>query len=134
MSRVRQLRAPAVIVALAALLVLFVGGALTVGRAFPDSNQTTPTSTPRPTQTDSAANDLFLGFVRSRYPSLASASDGILESTGSAACGVFEDGGSLSDVYAQIPATSPFTTLELAELVAVGVQSYCPQYLNKLTP
>jgi hypothetical protein len=134
MTRVRQFRAPAVIVALAALLVLFVGGAFTVGRAFTDPNQTTPTSTPRPTSTGRIANALFLGFVRSRYPELAGASDVILEQAGSAACGVFEDGGSLSDVYARIPPTSPFTTLELAELVAVGVQSYCPQYLNKLTP
>ena len=134
-DRVRQFRAPPVIVALGALLALFVGGAFTVGRVFADPTETTPTSTPRPTVTaDPVANKLFLGFVRNRYPELAGASDTTLEQAGSAACAVFEAGGGLSDVYARIPPDSPFTTLELAELVAVGVQSYCPQYLNKLTP
>ncbi|HEX4400239.1 MAG TPA: DUF732 domain-containing protein [Galbitalea sp.] len=135
MKRVRQFRAPPVVVALGALLVLFVGGAFAVSYVFPDHNQTTPTSTPLPTSTvDPVANKLFLGFVRNRYPELAGASDRLLEQAGSDACTVFQGGGELSDVYARIPESSPFTTHELAELVAVGVQSYCPQFLDKLTP
>jgi hypothetical protein len=135
MSQVRQFRAPPVIVALSALLALFVAGAITVGRVFGDPAATAPTGTPTPTATeDPVANKLFLGFVRNRYPELASASDSLLEQAGSDACIVFEGGGGLSDVYARIPESSPFTTHELAELVAVGVQSYCPQFLDKLTP
>jgi hypothetical protein len=135
MKRVRQFRAPPVVIALGALLVLFVGGAFTVGDVFANPSQTALTSTPHPTTTpDPVANKLFLGFVRDRYPELSSASDTLLEKAGSDACTVFEGGGALADVYARIPANSPFTTHELAELVAVGVQSYCPQFLNKLTP
>jgi hypothetical protein len=135
MKRVRQFRTPPVVIALGALLVLFVGGAFTVGRVFTDPNQTAPTSTPRPTTTpDAVANELFLGFVRNRYPELASASDATLEQTAIDSCAILESGGGLSDVYARIPESSPFTTHELAELVAVGVQSYCPQFLDKLTP
>jgi hypothetical protein len=131
----RQFRAAPVIVALSAIVVLFVGGAFTVGWVFADPAVPTLINTPHPTTSpDPVANKLFLGFVRNRYPELANASDAILEQAGSAACTVFEGGGGLSDVYARIPASSPFTTHELAELVAVGVQSYCPQYLNKLTP
>jgi hypothetical protein len=135
MNRVRQFRAPPVIVAFGALAGLFVGGAFTLGPVFVDSTQTAPTSTPRPTVTpDAVANALFLGFVRNRYPELASASDTILEQAAADSCAVLEGGGGLSDVYARIPESSPFTTHELAELVAVGVQSYCPQFLDKLTP
>ena len=135
MKRVGQFRAPPVIVALGALLVLFVGGAFAIGHVFSDPVQTAPPSTPFPTTSaDPVANKLFLGFVRNRYPELASASDSLLEQAGSEACTVFARGGGLSDVYARIPESSPFTTHELAELVAVGVQSYCPQFLDKLTP
>jgi hypothetical protein len=130
----RQLRAPAVMIAVGALIVLFVGGALTIGRVFADPARPSSTSTPRPSPTASAANEVFLGFVRSRYPELANASDDVLESTGSGGCKVFEGGGQLSDVYARIPADSPFSTLEVAELIAIGVQSYCPQFEDKLTP
>jgi hypothetical protein len=130
----RQLHAPAVMIALGALVVLFVGGAFMLGRVFADPERPTPSSTPRPTSTVAAANEVFMGFVRSRYPELANASDDILESTGSGGCKVFEGGGELSDVYARIPADSPFSTLEVAELIAVGVQSYCPQFEDKLTP
>jgi hypothetical protein len=135
MKRVAQLCTPPVVVALGALLVLFVGGAFTAGYVFTDPNRTAPTATPLPiTTADPVANKLFLGFVRNRYPELAGASDKLLEQAGSDACTVFQGGGGLSDVYARIPESSPFTTHELAELVAVGVQSYCPQFLDKLTP
>jgi len=130
----RELRAPAVMIAFGALAVLFVGGAITLDHVFASTARPAATSTPRPTATAAVANEVFLGFVRSRYPELAGASDGILESTGSGGCKVFEGGGELSDVYARIPANSPFSTLEVAELIAIGVQSYCPQFEDKLTP
>jgi hypothetical protein len=130
----RQWRTPPTIVALCAILALFVGGAVTVARVFIGTGQAVQTTASRPAPISTAANAEFLGFVRSRYPDLAGASDSVLETAGAAGCKVFDTGGGLSDVYARIPPDSPFSTLELAELIAVGVQSYCPQFLDKLTP
>ncbi|HEY5231089.1 MAG TPA: hypothetical protein VIJ11_09395 [Galbitalea sp.] len=134
MARDRLWRTAPTAAALCAILVLFVGGAITVARVFAGPGQATETPTSRPAPISTSANAEFLGFVRSRYPELATASDGVLEATGVEGCTIFGHGGELSDVYARIPGNSPFSTLETAELVAVGVQSYCPQYLDKLTP
>jgi len=134
MAQERQWRTPPTVVALGAILVLFVGGALAIARVFAGTGQPTQSASSEPAPISTSANAEFLGFVRSRYPELASANNDVLEATGVQGCTVFNAGGGLSDVYARIPPNSPFSTLETAELVAVGVQSYCPQYLDKLTP
>jgi hypothetical protein len=121
----------ALVIAIVALLALFVGGAITFGPVSAQPRaMVTETSSPTPANHD----PVFLIAVRSQFPALANTADATLIQIGTQGCRGFTGGKTWSAVTAGLSADSASTRATTEWIIAAGTEDYCPQFIAKLTP
>jgi hypothetical protein len=120
---------PQLILPVAALVLLLVGGAAVLA---PRLDVIAPiTTSPPQAATATPARVSFADFARGEYPKLTSWSDSDLQRVGHDGCSAFAPGSTKNSDFAKLALDSLARKSEDSEVMGAGLQYFCPQHIKQ---